>query len=180
MNPNKCNAPTQKGTPCRYDWPGCEYHTAAQRPALPPPQQRLFETREHDELADEPAPRREAGPEFDAALEGRNLRDLFWLTLEGVLHEELSEKLASIIATLGRAIFALGEEDIDREAAIAEAVVIGTILHGFPPRDEQQWEIARRHYDEHTLARLEDWKPLDGWFSSVGGRQWPKSADAPS
>lgn len=174
MDPTKCNAPTQKGTPCNYDRDKCPHtsHRANARGHLPIPQQPRLEG---DEFSDEPSPNREPSPEFDAALETHDLRSLFWLTLEGVIHGHMNEKLAAIVATLGRAIQALGEEDTDREETMAEAVVIGTLLHGFPPRDEKQWEIARRHFDEHTLAGLEDWKPLDGWFSTVGGRQWPKS-----
>jgi hypothetical protein len=177
MDPTKCNAPTKRGTPCRCDWP-CEWHSADKRPLLPEKFD-LSEGRQAPEGDPQSAELpRAATPEFDAALEKRDLRSLFWLTLEGVLHGSMNEKLAAIVATLGRAIWALGEEDTDREEAMAEAVVIGTLLHGFPPRDEKQWEIARRHFDERTLAGLEDWKPLDGWFSTVGGRQWPKTEEA--
>lgn len=173
MDPTKCNAPTTKGPPCQWDWDECPHHDDSKKP-LPRPRKPPTPDK-RDEL---PNTERAASPAFDIALEKRDLRSLFWLTLEGVIHGEMSEKLAAIVATLGRAIQALGEEDTDREEALAEAVVIGTVLHGFPPRDEKGWEIARRHFDEHTLAGLEDWKPLDGWFSTVGGRQWPKNEEA--
>ena len=63
-----------------------------------------------------------------------------------------------------RVILALGDEPEDRAAAIAETAVMGSILHGIAPRDDAQWAIAERIYDEATLEDLRHWTPLMGQF----------------
>ncbi len=106
-------------------------------------------------------------PEEEKAYESRDLRTVAWRFLSEIRHAPEFLKLSAPAASMMRVIFALGDEPEDRAAAIAETAVIGSILHGIAPRDEDQWAIAERIYDDATLDDLRHWTPLMGQFGQA-------------
>ena len=98
------------------------------------------------------------------ALASRNLRDFTWYALEGVLRALGWERGGAVIASLIRALIAQGEDKMDLSEASAIAVVNGLMVHGIPPRNEEEWEVAGRIYEPKIVELLKTWPPLEGFL----------------
>ncbi len=103
-------------------------------------------------------------PAEEKAYRDHDLRNVAWYFLSEIRHSSDFLKYSAPAASMMRVILAQGDEPQDRATALAETAVIGSILHGIAPRDEEQWAIAERLYDEATLEDLRHWDPLLGYF----------------
>lgn len=95
--------------------------------------------RHHGRMPAQAAAPREPAPFVsdaeERAYERRDLRGVAWAFLYEIRHSPEYIKLAAPAASMMRVILALGEEPEDRALAIAEAAVVGSVLHGIaPPR----------------------------------------------
>jgi len=129
--------------------------------------------RHHGRMPAQAAAPREPAPFVsdaeERAYERRDLRGVAWAFLYEIRHSPEYIKLAAPAASMMRVILALGEEPEDRALAIAEAAVVGSVLHGIAPRDEAGWAIAERVFGEETLEDLRHWRPRRGWFGHSPG-----------
>ena len=118
-------------------------------------------------------------PDEERAYAERDLRTVAWMFLAAIRHDRDFIKLSAPAASMMRVILALGEEPEDREAAINETAVIGSVLHGIAPRDAAQWAIAERIYDKATLDDLRRWKARDFASFAATGHTDDESRIAP-
>lgn len=99
------------------------------------------------------------------ALASRELREFAWLAMEGVLRALGWERGGAIIASLIARLITLGEESANLQEAAEIAVVHGLMVHGVPPRNEREWEIARRIYEPEVIRLMETWAPFTGFLA---------------
>lgn len=103
-------------------------------------------------------------PALEAVYARHDLLNAAWEFLYQIRRSPEYVKSSSAAASMMRVILAKGEEPEDRAVAFSEAIVVGSILHGIAPRDEAQWAIATKFYDEKTLEDLRHWTPVHGYF----------------
>ena len=169
MNDAYCNAPTRDNRNCSLLADKCDYkshkdfrlkhqHTVTGKPAEPP---------SPENSANRASQRvREA---VVAAAEARDVHLYTWTIAPAVITGEIPRELAAVAVSACRALIALPEKDSDREEMLREAALIGSVAHGVPPLEEADWDLARDLFDEHTLEQIAAEKPLDGWFTTIGG-----------
>ena len=56
-----------------------------------------------------------------------------------------------------RLLTAMGETEMDNEAALAEAEFRGRLMHGMPPLGEAEWNYARQLFDADTVSEFARW-----------------------
>ena len=99
-------------------------------------------------------------PEEFPWLGGRDLRALGWWLIEHVLRKKVEAHEGSVVANLVRTLAALGPEDADTEDALREVELRGVLMHGMPPRTEDEWARAARSFDDDALAEFHRWEKL--------------------
>lgn len=112
-----------------------------------------------------------------AAATARDVHAYAWTVIPAIITGEIPRELAAVAVSACRALIALPQEDAGRESALREAAAIGALVHGVPPRDEAEWEVLRGLFDDATLEQLAAEKPLDGWFTLIGGGREQRQAD---
>jgi hypothetical protein len=90
--------------------------------------------------------------------------------MEGVLRTLGWERGGAIIASLLGRVISLGESAMDLEEASEVAIVSGLAVHGVPPRNEREWEIARRIWEPGTVRHMESWEPFTGFLAPDAAR----------
>ncbi|WP_322796444.1 hypothetical protein [Tepidiforma sp.] len=67
-----------------------------------------------------------------------------WRVIDALWHDESFDprRAQAIIAAL-RLVFAAGSAPLDRDRALREAELLGLLMHGLEPRDEEEWALAR-------------------------------------
>ena len=83
-----------------------------------------------------------------------DLRAVGWWVLDGLVSGEVDPRRAGVIATWMRVMASMGPEPMDQEEALAEVELRGLIMHGIPPRNEEEWERARRIFSPESLAEF--------------------------
>ncbi len=150
MDASHCNAPTKSKGCCGFSVERCphEAHKAWRA-------RRVLEDHQ-DERA--PAAAAMASGELTSAFEKHDLRTVSWYWLEN-LTREFDAKNGAQAASWARLIHSLGEDPEDQASVLAQAALFGGIMHGMPPRDEAQWELARELLDPYTLELVQSWQP---------------------
>lgn len=146
----RCNAPTKAGGRCRWPKATCTFHgpAATRKPARSQPQPA-------------PAPADDDGPfEAPAALLDRDLRGLGWWLVGEVLTGRLDVRKGSVAAAIMRILHAAGPDPLADEDALAIVALRGLVMHGQPPRDEEEWSLAETAFDEDALAELRRWTAM--------------------
>lgn len=164
----RCNATTKKGTPCTFLAEECPHRKSGlhrERETGPA----AMRTSAALDFPSPPPAARQGPTRIARAFAERDLRGVLWEVLESLVMSDAEGKTATAAASIARAIASLGEETGDREQSLRETAVIGSVMHGIPPRDAAQWAIAERLFDAETVRALREWDPLDGWFSTLAG-----------
>lgn len=114
--------------------------------------------REGDSAPD-PGPVHAASPAAAApeGLRERDLRVLAWWLIAGVLSETVDTRQASVVAGLIRTLVALGPAGASEEEALREVELRGRLMHGLPPRDEDEWARAEAAFTPDALAEFRRW-----------------------
>lgn len=116
----------------------------------------------------------EVGLRIERAFEARDLRSVAWIWLQQ-LTSELSSRNGATAASWARLILNLGEEPAGEDDVREEAAVVGSILHGIPPRDDRQWALAEEIFDPQTMRDIRSWGRA---LQSVPGTEPPDDAEA--
>lgn len=143
----------KKGGPCPWPVAKCPVPAHADwrdRTGLP-----LEPAQTSAPMADE-----QAIPESPGWLNGKDLRGLGWWLIERVLWGRIETQQASVVASLMRTLAALGPEEASEEEALREVELRGRLMHGQPPRTEEEWARARAAFDEDALAEFRRWASL--------------------
>jgi hypothetical protein len=142
-----CGAVTRNGGRCQNRLGDrCPYHTDEQR------------ARAQSPAPGAAAPRR---PGRREAIAGRDLHAVAWALLEDLLEDDGVDaaRRASAGATLIRVVEGLGEPPVSGERAAAEIALRGMIMHGLPPRNEEEWALAEELFTPEAVAMFRTWKP---------------------
>lgn len=111
----------------------------------------------HSSPPEAPAADDRPTPEKPGWLEGKDLRSLGWWLIERVLLGQFETQRASVAASLMRTLAALGPEEASEEEALREVELRGRLMHGLPPRTEEEWARAQEAFDEGSLAEFRRW-----------------------
>jgi hypothetical protein len=139
-----CGRPKKDGNPCGWRKNPCPVHQEWPRPqeAAPAPVQA------------EPVASRRQPPE---AIVSRDLHELAWWAMEALIAEKLDPGRASALATVMRALHALGEAPEGDEQRWERIALEARLANGLPPADEEGWAVAERVLDPETLAEIRQW-----------------------
>jgi hypothetical protein len=97
------------------------------------------------------------GPQPPDAIISRDLHELAWWAMEALIAEKLEPGRASALATVMRALHALGEAPEDDEQRWERIALEARLANGLPPADEAGWALAERVLDPETLAEIRQW-----------------------
>lgn len=102
--------------------------------------------------------------EAPVAVANRDLRALAWWAVGALLTGALPGRETSALCTLIRVLHALGPEPEDEQVLLAEVELRGVVMNGFPPRDDEEWELARRVFDADAIEEFHRWeREGKGW-----------------
>jgi len=136
-----CLLPAPSGRPCGYPADCCPFH-----PPVPRPEPVI----EAPEL-EEPAHRSLLPPEEP------DMRYVARDAVERVLDGRASPiQVARLLRTLAQ-LHAMGPAPMAQHYALKQVELRGRIMHGQPPRNEQEWELARFIFDDDAIAEFERW-----------------------
>lgn len=153
----RCGAPTARGTACRWPANECQFE-----------HHRRWRQQHGRSSATEPEPSPAEPGASKAALDGlppeiiagRDLAGLGWWVVRAMAEGSLEERTASVLASLMRVLAAVGGGEAAGEDVLREVVLRGLVMHGVPPRTEDEWELARAIFDDGALAEIRRWAPL--------------------
>jgi hypothetical protein len=95
-----------------------------------------------------------------SAVDERDLHGLGWWVIKNAITGELTTPQGTVVANVMRVIAGLGPEPLAEEEALRNVELSGRIMHGVPPRNEAEWERARRMFDDDAIAEFERWAAL--------------------
>jgi hypothetical protein len=145
MDGERCGYPTKAGHPCGWPAAECRVPWHRQRPAVP---------------GTGPAPS-PATPQ-PAGVEEHDLRALAWWVIAETLGNRIDPPKASVVNAIMRTLSSLGPEPAGEERALEDVVLRGLLMHGIPPRDEEEWVRAAELFDDEALAEFRRWAVLLG------------------
>ncbi len=137
MDESRCGHPTRAGGACRWPRNECPHHR--NRKAVPA------------QTAPEPADRETEPVQRPRE---RDLRELGWWLVDQVLAGRVGREQATGVASVMRVLAGLGPDAGDTDAALAEVELRGRIAYGLPPRDTDEWALARERFTEEALQEL--------------------------
>ena len=140
MPNEQCGAPTRQGRACRFPASRCRYETHA---------------RYREGRADPDRPRSPA-----EAIRQHDLRALGWWLIEEILGGRVTPPEASAVNRMMHTLLQLGPAPEEDERALQEVALRGLLMHGVPPRSEEEWRRAAEIFDEEALAEFRRWTPL--------------------
>ena len=93
----------------------------------------------------------------------RDIRAIGWWLLDGLVAGTVDPRTASVLASVLRVMSSLGPDEMTREDQLKEVELRGLLMHGVPPRNEEEWERARRTFEPEFLDIIErKWGELPG------------------
>lgn len=92
------------------------------------------------------------------AIEARDLRALSWWLIEEVVAGRVVAPAGGLVASVMRILIALGPEPLSKEQALREAALIGRLMGGQPPRDEEEWALAESIFEPDAVAEFRRWE----------------------
>ena len=94
-------------------------------------------------------------------IEKRDIHALAWWALGGLTTGELDERTGSVIASLLRVVLAAGEAGLtDDEEARREVELRGLLMHGIPPRNDEEWERLKQSFSPEAVEEVRRWRSL--------------------
>jgi len=149
MEATPCGAPTRAGGQCRYPTGECPWKSHRGRKAA----QSADQAPPAEKSASEPVP--PLATEHD-------VRALAWWLVEQTVKGTIEMNRASVLGTLLRTLAALGPAPADEDEALAEVELRGVLMNGMPPRDDEEWTLAARIFDDDALAEFRRWGTRSG------------------
>lgn len=140
MPDDPCGAPTRAGAACRYPADRCPHESHAR--------------------AREARPRHERSPV--GAIRARDLRALGWWLIEETLAGRVTPPEASAVNRMMHTLLQLGPAPEAEDRALQEVALRGLLMHGVPPRTEDEWRRAAEIFDEDALAEFRRWASPEG------------------
>lgn len=144
----QCGATTQAGTPCRYPRAICPHH-GPDRPSRRGEGRREGGAKRVQNAAPPPG-----------LIAARDIHELLWWAMEQLLSGGLDPRTAATVTTFARLLLQAGPAGADAEEALREVVLRGRLMYGIPPATDEEWELARRIFDDDALAEIRRWPPL--------------------
>jgi hypothetical protein len=131
-----CNLPLRNAEPCRYPGNRCPLHP---RPEL-----------HTSETGTQPAPPTSKPGVHELMRDALNR-----------LRTGQTSALASGRYMRGILAFhKLGFEPLEEDEVLAEIELRGCLMHGLPPRNQEEWDLAREKFDDEAIAEFERWQRL--------------------
>lgn len=85
------------------------------------------------------------------------LRAFGWWVIRGLLGGAIGERKGAVLVSAARLVAGLGPDGDALDEALAATVLRGRVMHGLPPEDEAQWELAASLFTPDALAELRSW-----------------------
>ena len=151
MSPDndRCGAPTRGGAPCRFPTGQCPHDAHAR--------------------AREAQPGRARSPSPVGAIRERDLRALGWWLIEETLAGRVTPPEASAVNRMMHTLLQLGPTPEADDRALQEVALRGLLMHGVPPRTEDEWRRAAEIFDDEALAEFRRWASVEE--EAVGERE---------
>jgi hypothetical protein len=116
------------------------------------------------------------------ALGEHSVRGTGWWLAEQLISDAITPTRANALARLLRALSQLGPEPLEEEAALRQVELRGRIMHGRPPRDEEEWELARQTFRLEAFLEVKDWcveenAPIPQWVLDIPDDRPPRDWD---
>ena len=140
MSNEPCGAPTREGIGCRYPAASCRHEAHA---------------RYREARGDPDRPRSPV-----EAIRRRDLRALGWWLIEEILAGRVTPPEASAVNRMMHTLLQLGPASEEDERSLQETALRGLLMHGVPPRTDDEWRQAAEIFDEDALAEFHRWTPL--------------------
>ncbi|MGI8925144.1 MAG: hypothetical protein ACR2HN_00690, partial [Tepidiformaceae bacterium] len=88
-----------------------------------------------------------------------------WWLIAHVIRGDLAPPIAANVNATMRVLLGLGPEALAQEEALRRVELLGVVMNGVPPRNDEEWELARSLFDEDALAEFARWEPMGhpGW-----------------
>lgn len=134
---DRCGAPTRGGAPCRFPAGQCPHKAHAR--------------------AREGRPGRARSPSPVGAIRERDLRALGWWLIEETLAGRVTPPEASAVNRMMHTLLQLGPTPEADDLALQEVALRGLLMHGVPPRTEDEWRRAAEIFDDEALAEFRRW-----------------------
>ena len=142
LDHDRCGAPTRGGSPCRFPAGQCPHEAHARAREAQPNRER---------------PASPVGP-----IRERDLRGLGWWLIEETLAGRVTPPEASAVNRMMHTLLQLGPTPEADERALQEVALRGLLMHGVPPRTEEEWRRATEIFDDEALAEFRRWASLEG------------------
>jgi hypothetical protein len=155
-----CGAPTLKGDPCKIARVSCTIHRRAGHDRTPPLRRPQLPGTWGGRAGEADRGHGVRALAIPAAVGEHNVREFAWWMIARLLSAELDAQRAGVLATLLRVIAALGPEPASRQKAFAEAALRGRMMHGMPPRNAAEWELAESIFSQEVLDEFAHYAEL--------------------
>ncbi len=144
-----CGAPTRTGTPCKWPRSQCPHawhrgHGRAAKSPRPAP-------------AYEPTPAGVAPPVPSAVLDARDLHGLGWWLVRETLGGNVDRGTASVVVSAMRILANLDAPPADTAALQQETELRARLMHGLPPRTDDEWALAGRLFTDEAVEEMRRW-----------------------
>ena len=133
----RCGAPTRGGSACRFPAGRCPHEG-------------------HARVRDE-RPSKDAAPSPAGAIREHDLRALGWWLIEQVLAGRVTPPEASAVNRMMHTLLQLGPTPEADERALQEVALRGLLMHGVPPRTDDEWSRAAEVFDDEALEEFRRW-----------------------
>lgn len=142
-----CSAATPSGHTCHHLAGRCPFHPVPESTPAPGPEPTAKPAR--------PDPH-------------RFIYDALQSVVEGRANPTVVNRLVRTLAIASR----IGPPPLDRDRAAEETMILGMAMHGLPPRDEHEWELARGIFTAEGLHSLATWlhasePPPPAWLADI-------------
>jgi hypothetical protein len=97
-----------------------------------------------------------------------------WWLLEQLVRDGVKERAAPI-ASIIRVLAGLGPGDPAESDALAETELRGLLMHGQPPRTDDEWRRAAATFTPEAIAEFERWAAIRGANGSERSEDIPAS-----
>ena len=148
---DRCGAPTRGGAPCRFPADKCPHEA-------------------HDRTREGRSARTRT-PSPVGAIRERDLRTLGWWLIEETLAGRVTPPEASAVNRMMHTLLQLGPTPEADELALQEVALRGLLMHGVPPRTEEEWRRAAEIFDDEALAEFRRWASVEEGALASGERE---------
>jgi hypothetical protein len=93
--------------------------------------------------------------------EDRSLHGVAWWVLEHLAQGAIPERRATALASVLRVLLAIGPDVTSEEDRLAEVALRGVLMHGTPPRDEDEWALAEERFTSDAIEEFRRWAERD-------------------